>query len=351
MHAMDDRCLARWARFAVVSAGLAVAPACSSSSDSGAAGGGAGGGVSFGGGAGGGSVALGGSGGVGGSSDAGAMNDADGATITSDAGPARMRPRILIALHGSNGLANNADWDSRWTYVREHLDGFWGNNAGISAAEEAALWKKIAGRTLITEWDSVDKAHFVSPDIFTGAESFMPAVVVNREQICLYADPVSLWDGTTVADAIANYVTNPAVAVGHRFKSVCTGFQPFAQGALTGAALAAFNNSAATFVEYPATAWTLGGQKDNFTNAWKATHAKGSAFIWFDSIYPDTTIHDWLTSTQAAYSDFQAMGLLQPNDVILLMNYSGRLPSVPEAVGGIAAESTTGIAYWLLHQP
>lgn len=274
------------------------------------------------------------------------------ATSDGDSGATsvRSRPRILIALHGSNGLANNADWDSQWPYVRQHLDGFWGNNAGISAQEEAALWKKIVGRTLFTEWDSVDKAHFVSPDVFTGAEQFMPGVVINREAICLYADAFSDWEGTTIADAVANYVTNPAVDVPHRFKGVCTGFQPFAQADLKGAALAAFQASVATFIEYPATAWTLGGQKDNFVNIVKATHAKGSSFIWFDSIYDDTTIHDWFASTKAAYGDFEAMGLLQSKDVILLMNYGGRLPSVPETVAGEPAESTTGIAYWLLHQ-
>ncbi len=80
-------------------------------------------------------------------------------------------------------------------------------------------------------------------------------------------------------------------------------------------------------------------------------HAKGGAFIWFDSIYAATTIHEWLTATQAAYTDIAAMGVIQPQDVIVLINYSGRLPSVPEAVDGQAAELTTGIAYWLLHQP
>jgi hypothetical protein len=275
-----------------------------------------------------------------------------GAEGGGDKAPARTRPRILIALHGSNGLANNADWDDQWTYVRANLDGYWGNNAGISGQEEAALWEKIAGRILITEWDSVDKADFVSPNQFTGAEQYMPGVIVNREQICLYADPPSLWNGTTIADASANYVTNAAVSAAHRFKSVCTGFQPFAPGALTGAASAAYQDSAATFIEYPATAWTSGAQKDNFVSSWKATHAKGGGFIWFNSIYGDTTIHDWLTSTKAAYSAIQAMGdVIQAKDVIILMNYGGRLPSVPETANGVAAESTTGIAYWLLHQP
>ncbi len=264
--------------------------------------------------------------------------------------PTRMGPRILIALHGSNALANNADWDNQWTYVRAHLDGYWGNNAGISAQEEAALWKKISGRTLFTEWDSVDKAAFVSPNQFTGAEQYMPGITINREQICLYADPASLWNGNRVADAKANYVDDAAVQAAHRFKNVCTGFQPFAPGALTGAALSAFKDSAATFIEYPAAAWTQGAQKDNFVSDWKATHAKGGAFVWFDSIYAATTIHEWFTSTQAAYTDIASMGLIQPQDVIVLINYSGRLPSVPESANGQAAESTTGIAYWLLHQ-
>jgi hypothetical protein len=294
---------------------------------------------------------------------------------SADAGPQRTRPLILIALTGSNALAETAAWDDQWTYVRANLDGFWGNNAGISPQDEAALWKKIDGRLLISEWDSVDKADFVSPTLFTAAEPFMPGIVVDRQQICLFTTDLWDWDGTTIADAIANYVTNPSVMPAtNRFQSVCTGFEPQAVGALlgvgdagpiveagaaaeigdggdAGAAIAAYEASSATFVELLSPLATGGVWADQVAALWKATHEKGGRFIWFNSITTTTTPEDWLASTQTAYQNFKAQGLIQPNDVIALVNYNGQIPSVPEVLpDGGAAATTTGIAYWLLHQ-
>jgi hypothetical protein len=292
-----------------------------------------------------------------------------------DAGPARTRPLILIALTGSNALAETAAWDDQWTYVRANLDGFWGNNAGISPQDEAALWKKINGRLLISEWDSVDQADFVSPVLFTAAEPYMPGIVVDRQQICLYTNDLSNWNGTTIAEANANYVTNPSVVPAtNRFQSVCTGYDPQAVGALlgvgdagpivaagaaaeigdggdAGAAIAAYEASAGTFVELLSPLATGGVWATQVEALWQATHAKGGRFIWFNSITTTTTPEEWLANTQTAYQNFKALGLIQPNDVIALVNYGGQMPSVPEVLpDGGAAATTTGIAYWLLHQ-
>lgn len=49
------------------------------------------------------------------------------------------RPRVFMAQHGFKDQANDDELDSQLSYLRENLDGLWGNNAGVSFEEEARL--------------------------------------------------------------------------------------------------------------------------------------------------------------------------------------------------------------------
>lgn len=266
------------------------------------------------------------------------------------------RPRVFISLHGNNQLADNAALDAQWTYVRQNAHGIWGNNANISDAQSASLIRKMSTRNLITEYP-----------VPSGTAAWLPLLAFNNlqvlysdlndtlnpEAIAFYTSDTSRWNGRTVAQAEAIY-TDPTAPPTRRYGAVYTGWQPqnfdptnpryiYANAN----ALLAFRSSKGTFIECPLGACTSGKLGEAFRRAIRETHVRGRPFIWFAS---NSGSPGWLAAFQATYNAIAAEGLWRSEDVIAIVNYNGRYPMVPESVGGVAADTSMGLAYWALQQ-
>lgn len=266
------------------------------------------------------------------------------------------RPRVFVSLHGNNELANNNALDSQWAYVRQNLDGIWGNNAGITVDESARLFRKISTRNLITEYPVPQAGTgFLPLDAFTGIQRTQPDLLLNPEAIAFYTSDASRWNGRSVAQAEAIY-TNPAAPAGQRYASVYTGWQPQNFDATNPkylypnpSAVLAFRSSKGTFLECPVGACTSGKLGESFRRAIRETHVRGRPFIWFASNRYNGRL-GWLASFQSTYNAIAAENLWRSDDVIAVLSYEGAYPKVPESVGGVAADTATGLAYWALQQ-
>ncbi|MGS5086173.1 hypothetical protein ACVC7V_06655 [Hydrogenophaga sp. A37] len=266
------------------------------------------------------------------------------------------RPRVFIALHGNNQLADNASLDAQWTYVRQNAHGIWGNNANISDAQSASLIRKMTTRNLITEYPVPSGAAAWLPlSAFNNLQVLYPDLdqSLNPEAIAFYTSDISRWNGRTVAQAEAIY-TNPAASATRRYGGVYTGWQPQNFDPANAKyiynnpnALMAFRSSKGTFIECPLGACTSGKLGEAFRRAIRETHVRGRPFIWFAS---NSGSPGWLAAFQATYNAVATEGLWRSEDVIAIVNYGGVYPKVPEAVGGVAADTSTGLAYWALQQ-
>jgi len=294
--------------------------------------------------------------------DSASSSDAGGCLATGSVPTSAVRPRVFMGLTGSNFLADSdGTVDEQWTYVRQNLDGIWGNNANVTAEEEASLWCKIATRTLITEWDAVPDgpdAGWVPVGIFSGAQAAHPDLVINREAISFWPPSPSSWEGVTIASANAEYVTNTSVPAWELYGSVYTGWQPqeFATP-LDGGAEQAFDQAGGTAFECPLDACLGGAIYQDAFNIITAIHAQGKPFVWFASNNTVPPRPDWPTVFKNTYNYFSMMGLWQPNDVVMIINYdlpdsgTGGFPPVPETLAdGGDAPTVTGMLYWALHQ-
>jgi hypothetical protein len=261
------------------------------------------------------------------------------------------RPRVFMALHGSNALANDASTDDQWAYVREHLDGIWGNNAKVSFEEEARLFSKITTRNLITEWplSSDAAAPWKGVSLFSGAQSGHPELKINREAIALFTSDPSLWNGRTIASAQQEYVTNPTAPEWMGYKSVMTGWLPQEfEKPLQGDAGAAFQQGNGAFLECPRAVCTGGDLAREVADVMEAQHAKGDPFVWFAS---NNDQPGWAKEFQDQYNFIRDQGLWRENDVVMVINYGGKYPALPETgPDGQPADTVTGMLYWALHQ-
>lgn len=266
------------------------------------------------------------------------------------------RPRVFIALHGNNELASNASLDARWSFVRANAHGIWGNNAGITDDLSAALIRKMNTRTLITEFPVPGAGVAWWPlETFTNIQRLYPDIGLQPEGIAFYTSDPNRWNGRSVAQAEAIY-TDPNAPAGQRYAGVYTGWQPqnfdptnprYIYGNVN--ALLAFRSSKGTFLECPLGACTSGRLGEAFRKAIRETHVRGRPFIWFASNARSTN-PGWLQSFQQTYNAIAAEGLWRSEDVIAIVNYDGGYPKVPESVGGAAADTSTGLAYWALQQ-
>lgn len=268
------------------------------------------------------------------------------------------RPRVFVALHGNNQLADDAALDAQWTYVRQNAHGIWGNNANITDAQSASLIRKMTTRNLITEYPVPSgTAAWLPLNSFNNLQVLNPDLdqTLNPEAIAFYSSDIGRWNGRTVAQAEAIY-TNPAASANRRYGAVYTGWQPQNFDPTNPRyiynnpnALMAFRSSKGTFIECPLGACTSGKLGEAFRRAIRETHVRGRPFIWFASNARSTN-PGWLASFQATYNAVAAEGLWRSEDVIAIVNYDGAYPKLPEAVGGVAADTSTGLAYWALQQ-
>ncbi|HBR98066.1 MAG TPA: hypothetical protein DD979_11905, partial [Gammaproteobacteria bacterium] len=137
----------------------------------------------------------------------------------------RDRPRVFMAMHGSNRLAPST-LDDEWTYVQENLDGIWENNAHISFDEMAAIYRKIATRTMILEQAGSKNGKLHSVETFAVMQERNPDIELNREAMALYKHPATEWNADDIPRAKSEYVTNPDAPSWMKFQRVYGGFQP-----------------------------------------------------------------------------------------------------------------------------
>lgn len=281
------------------------------------------------------------------------MTTACGAPPCGVTGP--NRPRVFIPLTGNNDLATNAGYDAQWSYVRQNAHGIWGNNAGITDAESGALIRKLTTRNLITEFPVPSPGSAWWPlEAFTNVQRLYSDILLQPEGIAFYTDNPGNWNGRNLADATAIY-TDPTAPVTQRYRGVYTGWQPYNFDAgnskylyANPSAILAFRSSKGTFVECPVNLCAGGPFGDMFRRAIRETHVRGRPFIWFTS--NNSMSSGWLTAFQETYNAIAAEGLWKPEDAVVIVNYGGSYPKVPESVGSAAADTAMGLAYWAIKQ-
>ena len=275
------------------------------------------------------------------------------------------RPDVYLNFHGSEALLGGTD--AQWPYVRANLDGFWGywssttdTDAGIHMATE--LTRKVVGRKLVLEQDiSIGaQCRALNPDNYhggTGIEGRAPDIDYERVAVAVYSgegpdcwgqlggaggilgtyqpagyDEVwSLWQASNVMDIEGHY---PRV-------------QP---GSIGDAAL---RQSSGVVLECHMDDCLHPAIRDEFFRVIAETHARGQSFVWFTGYHPDLgyPTSGWLAKIQQTYDAIAARGMWQPGDAVMLINYYGSYPALPErGPDGTPADTVTGILAWLLER-
>ncbi len=262
-------------------------------------------------------------------------------------------PRVFTAMHGSNALAAPGNED-QWSFVRANLDGLWANSARFSTAEQVALWNKIATRNMLGVRALRDEVRNVGT--WGRAEDIDHSLALNQEAVALYTPTPGEWNGKTVSQAQEHYVSGPGVTDNNRFGEIWTGWSihNFTEGRgtkpITGDAQKAFSDAAGMFVECGSDR-CADGYSPAFLNAINAAHSQGKHFMWFANTATDAEGKTGaLERFQATYNFLRDKGLWHTNDVVMLINYGGAYPVLPETVNGQPADTITGMLYWALKQ-
>ena len=269
------------------------------------------------------------------------------------------RPRVFMAFHGTNVLANNSSLDPQWSYVRQNLDGLWGNNAAISGDEIVRLVNKVDTRQLVTESFHQNSSFFV--ETYDYVERRDPRIDFEREAITFYSDQPGIWNGKTIADARAAVERADYGTGDDPYTGVYTGWQPqnfYPNGEGSrppirsgSSAERALLEGDGVFVECPNDVCNGVVYEDGFFRAMRTARQTGQKFVWLASRPPGSPQSGWLAEFQTMYNRVSAEGLWRPGDIIVVIAYNGQYPTVPEAVGnGNAADTTTGLMYWALNQ-
>lgn len=269
------------------------------------------------------------------------------------------RPRVFMAFHGTNAIANNSSLNSQWTYVQDNLDGFWGNNAGIAGDEIARLVNKTDTRQLITESDFRGGSFFV--ETYDYVERLDSRIDFEREAITFYTSDPSRWNGLTIADARRAVDRANYGAGDDHYTNVFTGWQP--QNFYTdrvrqyppipagSSAERAVYEADGVFVECPHDVCNGVEYEDGFLRAIRIARDTNQRFVWLASRLPNHPQSGWLREFQTMYNRVSAEGLWRPGDIVVVIAYNGQYPIVPETnSNGHAADTTTGIMYWALKQ-
>ncbi len=258
-------------------------------------------------------------------------------------------------MHGSQALIASGT-ENQWNFVRSHLDGLWGNAADFSSEQQVALWSKIASRNLlgIRALDSSPR----DVDTWVNAERLDDTLTIDQEALALYTNDPRTWNGKSMASAIERYVTQAKTDGDNAFTEMWTGWgisnfsdDPDRDSMMTDDALKALNSANGLFVECGADTCATSHQK-NFLNAVTTAHSKGQHFMWFANTGDPEKFGSTgaLKRFQDTYKVLQDRGLWHTNDVVMVMNYSGRYPALPETVNGQPADTITGMLYWALQQ-
>ena len=282
------------------------------------------------------------------------------------------RPRVFMALHG-NKILTRQENDSQWIYVRQHLDGIWFNAAGLSGKMMAAIFHKIRTRVIVKEIDAngkqAKKAQWQKAGVIWDSrlQERYPDLRLIREALCVYHDPKYCY-ANEIRDLCAMYVTNPGVNPAYLYENIYTLWQPYwvapvpyieGREVLWGTtAETVFHQAAGAGVECnPGLfAHDIAGHGLAVRHLLRRVHqAPGRTFIWFipvTLIKANAPSPQWFQMLKNGYYLLEAGRMLQPNDILMIINYNGALTALPETdpATGAPAPTMTGALYWLLHQ-
>jgi hypothetical protein len=283
-----------------------------------------------------------------------------------------VRPRVFMALHGNQVLTREENAD-QWTYVRRHLDGVWFNAAGLNGEMMASIFRKLDTRVVIKEVDAngekAKQAAWEAPGTIWDSrlQEMHPDIHLIREALCVYHDPAFCYD-REIPDLRAFYVTNPEANPAYLYSDVYTLWQPFWVGPEPyiedrevlwgGVGERVFWEGGGVGVEcHPGLfAHNIAGHGAAVRHALKRTHERpGRPFIWFvqvTMVEPDEPSPRWFQMLRNGYYLLEAEGVMQPHDIIMLINYGGKMQILPEVDPETGAVPATlmGAFCWLLHQ-
>ncbi len=274
------------------------------------------------------------------------------------------KPRVFMALHGTQEVLSG-DKDDQWSYVRANLDGIWGNGAGMELEDQAKVWRKVKTRNVITEVDFPANPNSATPtaSALAGAPRVDSSLKLNREAVAMYTAEPKSWDGRSFSAVQKQYVTGSDIDPAERHKAIYTGWNlnnwvdpnydsvhaKRMANPITGSAAQVQDQAAGQFVECGFDHCAKEGMNfDAFERAIRSSHAKNEPFIWFTSPNPKTK--DQLKNFQAGYNLIASKGLWRSNDVVMIINYRGESPMLPETVNGQPANTVTGMLNWALKQ-
>ncbi|MEL6892364.1 MAG: hypothetical protein AAFP84_12255 [Actinomycetota bacterium] len=275
------------------------------------------------------------------------------------------RPQVYLAYHGSEGLLGNND--HQWPFVRQHLDGVWGNPfspAGVgtdgSLNRTIELTSKLRTRKLIVEHPIANGA---------GCEGFRDdwywAEVERRSNIRYDRVAAAVYAGQNpdcwgpAGGITAGFDTYRRQG----YDTVYTLFQPQNLSTQVNAGAfptirpgsagdVAYRNSGGVVLECPIDACTDPTFGAPFFQAIQEAHARNVPFVWFTGFSTSYGIgrSGWLQRVQHQYNAVAAMGLWRPDDAIVLINYDGYRALPERNADGSPADTTAGILAWLLEQ-
>lgn len=266
------------------------------------------------------------------------------------------RPRVFMAFHGMNAVANNPALDSQWSYVGQNLDGLWGNIGNISAPEIGRLTQNIRTRQLITEVAMPLPGQPFSVPTYRSIEQANPGLEFEREAIAFYTNQPYQWDGRSIASA-RQALDSTNFEGSQPYTSIYTGWQPqnFDPGsniAIRGGTDAdrAVNDGDGMFIECPNDVCNGFAYEDWFFTGVRRARQLDRPFIWFASRPPNSSRTGWLGEFQTMYNRVGQEGLWRPGDIVVVIAYNGMYPIVPESFNGQPADTTMGLMYWALQQ-
>lgn len=276
------------------------------------------------------------------------------------------RPEVYLAYHGSEQLLGNRD--HLWPYVRANLDGLWANpfvpnpDTFTSLSRAIELTRKVETRKLIVEHPIANGRaceSFRDDWYQTEVEKLAPDIRYDRVAAAIYAGTnPDCWG----AVGGIGHATNVYRSQG--YDTVYTLYQPQnLSGSVNAASFptiaggsagdTAYRNSGGVVLECPIDACTDPTFGAPFINAIVDAHRRGVPFVWFTG--PPTSYgrgtSGWLSQVQATYNLVSFLGLWRSGDKVVLINYHGAYPSLPETTAsGAPADTTTGVLRWLLTQ-
>jgi hypothetical protein len=291
-------------------------------------------------------------------------SDGSGPRAATGGSGAPGKPRVFMALHGTQEVLSS-EKDNQWSYVRANLDGIWGNGAGMELEDQAKVWRKVKTRNVITEVDFPANPNDKTPSAaaLAGAPRVDSSLKLNREAVAMYTAEPKTWDGRSFSAVQKQYVTGTDIDPAERHKAIYTGWNlnnwvdpnydsvhaKRMANPITGSAVQVQDQAAGQFVECGHDHCAKEGLNFNaFERAIRSSHAKNEPFIWFTSPHPET--QDQLKNFQAGYNLIASKGLWRSNDVVMIINYRGESPMLPETVNGQPANTVTGMLYWALKQ-